>query len=96
MEPIATRVEELIKRLRGHPELLEQMEALAAEVVDEAGALRTADEAEDALVARMRAVGRVALTGWAQRRCAQVNTAAPAGGRKAGKKNCIGKARSGR
>lgn len=85
-----------MKRLREHPELLEQVEALAAEMVDETGVLRTADEAEDALVVRMRAMGRVALIGWAQRRCAQVNTAAPAGGRKAGKKNCTGKARSGR
>lgn len=84
------RIEALLKRLREQPELCEQVEALLGEVEDVTGRLVTADQAEDAVVERVRSIGQVALTRWAQGRCDQLNAQRPAGTRRDSKKNSAG------
>ena len=61
-----------------HPELFAQVEAMMGEVQDEGGRLQTGDDAEDAVVARIRSMGRVALEAWMRRRRAEFNATAPA------------------
>ena len=81
---------DFLARLQRHPELYQQMTALLDEVENRAGALNTGDEAEDAIVERMRALGRQALTQWAEQRHAAVQPAGTPGLRQAGKKNSAG------
>jgi hypothetical protein len=90
MEMNPEREEEIMKRLKKQPELLKQVEGLLDEVENKSGALGTADQAEDAMVERVRAIGRAALNRWAQQRCEQLNAAVPPGARKGGKKNSGG------
>jgi len=82
---------DLMARLQRHPELYEQVAALLDEVENRAGSLNTGDQAEDAIVERMRQFGRQALTQWAQQRHAAVQPARTAGLRQVGKKNSAGK-----
>lgn len=82
---------DFLVRLERHPQLYEQMAALLDEVENRAGALNTGDEAEDAIVERMRQFGRQALTQWAEQRHAAVQPARTAGLRQVGKKNSAGK-----
>ena len=90
MKPNQERVEALTKRLAEHPELFAQVEAMMAEVRDETRSLQTGDDAEDAVVARIRTMGRVALEEWMRRRSAELNATAPAKARAEGKKNSVG------
>jgi hypothetical protein len=82
---------ELMARLQRHPDLYTQVAALLDEVENRAGALNTGDDAEDAIVARMRQFGQQALTGWAEQRHAEVQPARVPGLRQAGKKNSAGR-----
>ena len=82
---------ELMARLQHHPQLYEQVAALLDEVENCAGALNTGDEAEDAIVERMRQFGRQALTQWAEQRHAAVQPARTPGLRQVGKKNSAGR-----
>ena len=68
MNPLSERDLRLIERLGQHPELRDQFEGLLDEVENRASKLNTADDAEDALVERVREIGREALKHWAQRR----------------------------
>lgn len=77
-------------RLEQHPELWTQVAALLDEVENRAGTLGTADEAEEALVVRVRQLGQAGLTAWAQGRCAQLTATAPAQARRGAKKNSGG------
>ena len=81
----------LVTRLQRHPELQAQVAALLDEVENRAGALNTGDDAEDAIVERLRQIGRQALTGWAEQRHAAVQPARTPGLRQVGKKNSAGK-----
>jgi hypothetical protein len=81
----------LMARLQCHPPLLEQMAALLDEVENRAGALNTGDDAEDAIVERMRQFGQQALTRWAEQRHAAVQPARTPGLRQVGKKNSAGR-----
>lgn len=80
----------LAERLAKHPEVRAQVAALLDEVENRTGALGTADEAEDALIARVRQMGHAGLTAWAQARTAQLNATAPAQARRGAKKNSTG------
>lgn len=80
----------LAERLGKHPELKAQVAALLDEVENQAGALGTADEAEEALIARVRQIGRAGLTAWAEGRSAQLNAVVPARARRGSKKNSGG------
>lgn len=88
MEPNTPQA--LVERLAKHPELCAQMAALLDEVENRAGTLGTADEAEDALVARVRQLGQAGLTAWAQRRCTELTAVAPPQARRGAKKNSGG------
>ncbi|MGH7957079.1 MAG: hypothetical protein ACREH8_08710 [Opitutaceae bacterium] len=81
---------DLFTRLQRHPQLYSQVAALLDEVENRAGALNTGDEAEDAIVERMRQFGRQALTRWAEQRHAEVQPARTPGLRQVGKKNSAG------
>lgn len=59
---------DLLARLQRHPELLAQVVALLDEVENRAGKLNTGDEAEGAIVERVRKLGRLSLVQWAQER----------------------------
>jgi hypothetical protein len=80
----------LEERLRAHPELRAHMERLLDEVENRGGQLNTADEAEDALVERMRAIGREALREWGRQRQEQVQPDWELQLRRGGKKNSSG------
>jgi hypothetical protein len=82
---------ELVARLQRHPSLYEQVAGLLDEVENRASALNTGDEAEDAIVARMRQFGREALTQWAEQRHVAVQPERSPGLRHVGKKNSAGR-----
>lgn len=86
---------DLVARLQRHPLLYAQMTALLDEVENRAGALNTGDEAEDAIVERLRQLGRQALTLWAEQRHTAVQPARVPGLRQVGKKNSAGTRPSG-
>jgi hypothetical protein len=90
MEPKLKNKASLEERLRAHPQLKEHVERMLDEVENRGGALNTADEAEDALVLRLRAIGKEALVEWAQQRHAQVQPGAEPQLRRGGKKNSGG------
>lgn len=79
--------EELVKRLARHPELMLQIGGLLDEVENRAGGFKTADEAEDALVERVRGIGRAGLNDWAKREAAKLETPPPGARRGAKKKS---------
>jgi len=76
----------MFARLQRHPQLYEQMAALLDEVENRAGTLNTADQAEDALVERMRQIGRQAPGRRAEQRHVEVQPARTPGLRQVGKK----------
>lgn len=81
---------ELFARLQLHPQLYEHVAALLDEVENRAGTLNTGDQAEEAIVARIRQMGRLALTRWAEQRHATVQPAPACGLRRVGKKKSVG------
>ena len=87
---LSTTALALIARLQQHPELYDHLAALLDEVENRAGSLNTADEAEDAIVERMRRMGQQALTRWGEQRHATVQPAPGSGLRPAGKKKSAG------
>lgn len=89
--PSPENAADLLARLQRHPQLFAQVTALLDEVENRAGALNTGDEAEDAIVERMRQFGRQALTQWAEQRHAAVQPARTPGLRQVGKKNSAGR-----
>jgi hypothetical protein len=76
----------LLKMLRENPEMMEPMKGLLEEVRDEGGKLERADEAEEALVKRVREIGRLGLTGWAKRKAEQAEEQPPEAGARRGSK----------
>jgi hypothetical protein len=79
----------LADRLARHPELMSQIKGLLDEVENQAGGLKTADEAEDALIGRMRKIGQTVLTDWAKRETAKLSVPPP-GMRRGSKKKSNG------
>lgn len=88
--PASENTADLVARLQRHPQLYEQVSALLDEVENRAGALNTADQAEDAIVERMRQFSRRALTQWAEQRQAAIQPAGATDLRRGGKKNSAG------
>jgi hypothetical protein len=84
LNPTREQIETMVKELARRPELFARMEALLAQVRSEqTGSL---DEAEEAVVQQLRALGREALSAWMRETSAGVP--APGGARRGGKKNC--------
>jgi hypothetical protein len=90
MAETSQRKRSLEERLAEHPGLREQVEGLLQEVENEKGRITTADEAEDAVVERLRQMGREALRSWAQQRQQALDAPKNPGERQGGKKNCAG------
>ena len=82
--------ESLEERLRAHPALRTHVERMLEEVENRGGKLNTADEAEDALVTRLRAMGQEALSDWAKQRQVQMQPGWAPELRRGGKKNSGG------
>jgi len=82
--------ESVVKRLEKHPELMRQIEGLLDEVENRSGELRTADEAEEALIKRMRQIGRSGLSDWAEREEAKQATGERPGAKRGTKKKSGG------
>jgi hypothetical protein len=72
--------------LAQHPELMKQIERLLDEAENRAGALTTADAAEEALIGRPRQIGQAGLSGWAERETARLAAESPPGARRGSKK----------
>jgi hypothetical protein len=90
MEPKSENKISLEERLRAHPQLRTHVERMLDEVENRDGALNTADEAEEALVIRLRVMGREALLEWAQQRQEQVQPGWAPQLRRGGQKNSSG------
>jgi hypothetical protein len=80
-------VESLAVRLARHPELRSQIEGLLDEVENRAGELTTADDAEEALIGRMRKIGQAGLRDWAEREAGKLEVPPPGARRGAKKKS---------
>jgi hypothetical protein len=80
----------LDERLAAHPQLRRQIEQMLDEVENRGGGLNLADDAEDVLVERMRALTRQALTDWAERRQQRARPVPEPGLVRDGKKNSAG------
>jgi hypothetical protein len=88
-KPEEQEAQQLTERLARHPELLSQIKGLLEEVENGADGFKTADEAEEALIKRMRKIGQVGLTDWATREAAKLE-APPLGSRRGSKKKSVG------
>lgn len=85
-----TSTAELIARLEPYPQLRAQFETMLDEMENRAGALNTGDQAEDAIVERMRQMGRQVLTQWTEQRQDSVQPECTSGLRQGGKKKSAG------
>lgn len=63
----AQRAQKILRQLQANPELMEQMEGLMALLESETAMGRKADEVEEEIIERLRALGRGSLQGWAHR-----------------------------
>ena len=88
--PEAAVAPEFFARLGQYPQLCGQIAGLLDEMENRGGAFNTADQAEDAVVERIRAMGRLTLTLWAEQRQAAVQPERTRGLRQGGKKKSAG------
>ena len=88
LSPLAAA--DLLARIQTHPELCSQFVALLDEVENRAGSLNTCDDAEDAIVERIRGIGRESLQRWALKRHDDLQPAAVPGLTRAGKIDSAG------
>ena len=62
---LSTQEQQLIERLRRHPELMERFQSILEISADVDGPIKTADEVEALLIEEMRRLGNTAMGGWA-------------------------------
>lgn len=81
--------EEILTRLRRHPQIRSRMASLLGAVEDAAGDLKRADDAEDHLIEEMQRLGQEAMQAWAQGQVHESEQEVRRGGRAggSGKKN---------
>ena len=88
--PAAATVPDLVARLQQYPQLCDSIGIMLDEMENRTGTLNTADQAEDAIVERIRQFGRQMLTQWAQQRHAAVQPERTPELRQGGKKKSAG------
>lgn len=92
MESTNVSDEEIVRRLRRHPQIRSRVAELLAVVENSKGNLRRADDAEARLIEEMRILGREAMQSWAQGQVKQSEQEVRQSGRahREGKKNFSG------
>ena len=76
--------EELVKKLREHPEMRAQIMGMLEDLGEEQG--RGFDEVEEKMVRRVREIGRLGLQEWAQKKADEAGLRAPEAGARRGAK----------
>ena len=59
--------EQLVERLRAHPEMMERFEAILGLTESGEGPIRKADDVEDQLVEEVRRLGKMTMREWAKK-----------------------------
>ena len=92
MESTKISDEEIVRRLRRHPQIRRRVAELLAVVEDSNGGLRRADDAEDRRIEEIRSLGQEAMQSWAQGQVTQTEQEVRHSGRahREGKKNSTG------
>jgi hypothetical protein len=62
-----SREEQLVERLREHPEMMERFEAILGLTESGDGPIRKADDVEDQLVQEVRRLGNMTMREWAKK-----------------------------
>lgn len=62
---LSAREEQLIERLRKHPELMERFQSILEISASADGSVKSADEVEGLLIEEMRRLGNTAMGDWA-------------------------------
>jgi len=88
--PAAATASDLFARLRQYPQLCDSIGIMLDEMENRTGTLNTADQAEDAIVERIRQFGRQMLNQWAQQKHAAVQPGRTPELRQGGKKKSAG------
>lgn len=64
--PLNAAEEQLIERLRQHPELMERFQSILEISANANGPVKRADEVEELLIEEMRRLGNTTMGSWAQ------------------------------
>jgi hypothetical protein len=62
---LSAREEQLIQRLRRHPELMERFQSILEISANTEGPIKSADEVEALLIEEMRRLGNTTMSDWA-------------------------------
>jgi hypothetical protein len=63
----STQEQQLIERLRRHPELMERFQSILEIGADADGPIKTADQVEELLIEELRRLGNTTMGSWAAR-----------------------------
>lgn len=63
--PLSAQEQQLIQRLRDHPELMERFQSILEISANTQGRLKSADEVEALLIEEMRRLGNTTMGDWA-------------------------------
>ena len=63
----STQEQQLVERLRRHPELMERFQGILEIGADADGPIKTADQVEELLVEELRRLGNTTMGSWAAR-----------------------------
>jgi hypothetical protein len=88
--PATATTSDVFTRLQQYPQLCDSIGIMLDEMENRTGTLNTADQAEDAIVERIRQLGRQMLNQWAQQRHAAVQPERTPELRQGGKKKSAG------
>lgn len=62
---LSAQEQQLIERLRRHPELMERFQSILEIGANVEGPIKTADQVEELLIEEMRRLGNTTMRGWA-------------------------------
>ena len=64
---LSTQEQQLIERIRRHPELMERFQSILEISANADGPIKTADQVEELLIEELRRLGNTTMRGWAAR-----------------------------